>query len=222
VYLAALDIKKAFDSVNHNKLFSCLLLRGVPICIITFCVSRRRSKMYCGHARLCVCLSVCLSAAVRPQYCTDPDVTSGHGRGCPLVVHYWADLQSGHLLRCYGNITRTLVTSLRPSRDIVRTAGWAGSARAAGRRPPGNRGRTQNRAPHTEAGAAGPPPTGAFSTLLRQSGLRTFTGGVLATKSERKMLASTCLYSLYAWLMYCVIGIVNSLLELGGVLKCLR
>jgi len=34
VYLAALDIKKAFDSVNHNKLFNCLLLRGVPICII--------------------------------------------------------------------------------------------------------------------------------------------------------------------------------------------
>jgi len=28
--------------------------------IITFCVSRRRRKMYCGHARLCVCLSVCL------------------------------------------------------------------------------------------------------------------------------------------------------------------
>jgi len=32
---------------------------------------------------------------------------------------------------------------------------------------------------------------GAFSTLLRQSGLRASTGGVLATKSERKMLAST-------------------------------
>jgi len=25
----------------------------------------------------------------------------------PLVVHYWADLQSVHGLRCYGNITRT-------------------------------------------------------------------------------------------------------------------
>jgi len=54
-----------------------------------------------------------------------------------------------------------------------------------------------------EAGAAGPPATGrrrgAFSTLLRQSGLRASTGGVPATKSERKMLASTCLYSLYAW-----------------------
>jgi len=43
------------------------------------------------------------------------------------------------------------------------------------------------------------PSTGAFSTLLRQSGLRASTGGVLATKSERKMLVSTCLYSLYAW-----------------------
>jgi len=41
---------------------------------------------------VCVCVSVCLSAAVRPHYCTDPDVTWGRGRGCPLVVHYWADL----------------------------------------------------------------------------------------------------------------------------------
>jgi len=57
-----------------------------------------------------------------------------------------------------------------------------------------------------EAGAASPPATGrrrgAFSTLLRHSGLRASTGGVLATKSERKMLASTCLYSLYAWLQH--------------------
>jgi len=128
---------------NHN--YFCLVKFSSNL-IITFCVSRRRHKMYCGHVRLCVCLS----AAVRPHYCTDPDVTWGHGRGCPLVVHYWADLQSGHGLRCYGNITRTLVTSLRP-------------------------------------------------TLLRLSGLRASTGGVLATKSERKMLASTCLYSLYAW-----------------------
>jgi len=35
------------------------------------------------------------------------DVTWGTGRGCPLVVHYWADLQSVHGLRCCGNITRT-------------------------------------------------------------------------------------------------------------------
>jgi len=42
--------------------------------------------MYCGHARLCVCVSVCLSAAACPHYCTDPDVTWGSGRGCPLVA----------------------------------------------------------------------------------------------------------------------------------------
>jgi len=67
--------------------------------------------MYCGHAhlRVCVyvCVSVCLSAAACPHYWTDPDVTWGSGRGCPLVVHYWADLQSVHGLRYYGNITRT-------------------------------------------------------------------------------------------------------------------
>ena len=63
--------------------------------------------MYCGHARLCVCL--CLSAAVRPHYSTDRAVTWGRGRGCPIAVHYWADLQSVHRLRCYGNITRALV-----------------------------------------------------------------------------------------------------------------
>ena len=60
--------------------------------LITFCASRRRHKVYCGHARLCVCLSV----AVCPHSCTDPDVTWGRSRGCPLVVHYWADLQSVH------------------------------------------------------------------------------------------------------------------------------
>jgi len=62
---------------------------------------------------------VYLSAAVRPHYCTDPDVTWRRDRHCPLVVHYWADLQSVHGLRCYGNITRTLVISLRPSRDMT-------------------------------------------------------------------------------------------------------
>jgi len=66
---------------------------------ITFRVSRRPREMYCGHARLCVCLST----AACLHYCTDPDVTWRSGRGCPLVVHCWADLQSVHGLRCYGN-----------------------------------------------------------------------------------------------------------------------
>jgi len=155
--------------------------------------------MYCGHASLCVCLSV----AVRPQHCTDPDVTWGCGRGCPLVVHYWADLQSTlvALLWKHNANPSYKLASIPRYDDIVRTAGWAGSARAAGRRPAGDP-KTARRI--REAGATGPPATGrrrgAFSTLLQQSGLRASTGGVLATKSERKMLASTCLYSLYAWL----------------------
>jgi len=54
-----------------------------------------------------VCVSVCLSAAACLHYCTDPDLTWRSGSGCHPYVHYWADLQSGRGLRCYGNITRT-------------------------------------------------------------------------------------------------------------------
>jgi len=70
--------------------------------MIIFCVSHRR-KQNVLWSPASVCLCVCLSAAARPHYCTDPDVTWGRGRGCPLVVHYWVDLQSVHGLRCYGN-----------------------------------------------------------------------------------------------------------------------
>jgi len=83
-------------------------------------MSRRRRETYCGYARLCVCLCVCLSAAACLQYCTDPDVTWGSGRGCPLVMHYWADLQSVHGLRCYGN-TRNAWQSPAVIRQAHRT-----------------------------------------------------------------------------------------------------
>ena len=65
------------------------------VAFVTFCVSRRRRKMYYGHARLCVYLS----AAACLHYCTDLDVTWRSGGECPLVVHYWTDLQSVHGLR---------------------------------------------------------------------------------------------------------------------------
>jgi len=50
---------------------------------------------------------VCLSTPACPHYCTDPDVTSGNGRGCPLVVHCWADFQSVHGFPCCHSIART-------------------------------------------------------------------------------------------------------------------
>ena len=53
--------------------------------------------------------------------------------------------------------------------DIVRTAGWVGSARAAGRRPVGVGARPQNRAPHTGSGRGRPagdgPPTGGVLNI---------------------------------------------------------
>jgi len=112
----------------------CQLLHNFIRCecfvIFTFCVSPRRRKTYCGHARLCVCVSVCVCVCLsvrgrNPTLLHGPGCNLGSGTDCPLVVHCWADLQSVHGLRCYGNITRILVTSLRPSRDMttVRTPG---------------------------------------------------------------------------------------------------
>ena len=77
-----------------------------------------------SHASVCV--SVCLSVRGRmPTVLHEPGCNLGEWQRLPLIVHCWADLQSVHGLRCYDNITRTLVTSLRPSRDddIMRTLG---------------------------------------------------------------------------------------------------
>jgi len=92
--------------VNTVHVYRPWLLQSIQS-VITFRVSRRRREMYCGHVRLCVCLCVCVSVCACPHYCTDADETCGSGRRCPLVVHYWADLQMVHGLRCYDNITRT-------------------------------------------------------------------------------------------------------------------
>jgi len=73
--------------------------------ITTFRVSRIVRNVLWSRTSVCLsaCLCVCLSAAACPNSCTDLDVTWGIGRGCHLVVRYWADLQSVHRLRCYGN-----------------------------------------------------------------------------------------------------------------------
>ena len=66
--------------------------------------SQTTRNVYWSRAWPPIC--ACLSLAAFPHYCTD-DVTWRNGRGCPLVVHYWADLQSVHGFRCYDNIART-------------------------------------------------------------------------------------------------------------------
>jgi len=109
-----------------------------------------------------MCVSVCLSAAIRPHCCMDPDVTWGRGRGCPLVVHYWGGFAIGArvalLWQHNANSSYKLASILRYD-DIVRTAGWAGSACAAGRRAMGGAPKPVRRI--REAGAAGDrPPRG--------------------------------------------------------------
>ena len=48
-----------------------------------------------------------MSLAAFLHYCTDPDVTLGNDSLCPLVVHYWADLQ---LITCPGFATMATCT----------------------------------------------------------------------------------------------------------------
>jgi len=69
---------------DAQKVFSILF--------ITFRMSRRSREMYIGHARLCVCVSVCLSPNSHTTARTRMQLTWGF----PLFVHYWADLQSVH------------------------------------------------------------------------------------------------------------------------------
>jgi len=69
--------------------------------------------MYIGHGRLCVCASVCLSVSSRiPALVHGPGYNLGNSRGCPLVVHCWADLQSVHGFRCYDSTHICKLTAL--------------------------------------------------------------------------------------------------------------
>jgi len=65
---------------------------------ITFHMRHSWWEMYIGNGHVCVFLSF----TTFPHYCTDPDATWGNGKGYPLVVQYWADLQSVHGFCCYN------------------------------------------------------------------------------------------------------------------------
>jgi len=75
--LNVIDSKYTHDScvyLESTRLSLYPLFCGL-VRVITFCLSRRRHKMYCGHARLCVC--GCLSVRGRTP-------TLLHGPGCNL------------------------------------------------------------------------------------------------------------------------------------------
>jgi len=81
---------------------SVLLMHVLTLYVTTFRVRHSRGETYSADSSLCLC--VCLSLAAFPHYCTDPDVTWGNGRGCSVVVHCWADLQSVHGFHCFDNV----------------------------------------------------------------------------------------------------------------------
>jgi len=121
--------------------------------------------------RVCVSLSVCLSSAAWPHYCTDPDVTWGSGRGCPLVVHYWADLQSVHCTGCVAMATL-----------------WKCVAEPSGN-PPG---------PAHAACTSDKIDAPAACATLSATRPFHFVRTAQVLQREHEMLASTCLYLLYA------------------------
>ena len=87
-----------FESVIHWLHFAWGVAAEAK-CILVMAVCMRVS-IWCMYVCLCVCLTVC----PRPTLMHGPGCNLGTGRGCPLVVDYWADLQSVHGFRCYDNI----------------------------------------------------------------------------------------------------------------------
>jgi len=114
--------------------------------LITFCMSRRRRKMYCGHAHLsvcvCVCLSVCLSVYLSVCRGRMPTLLDGPGcnlgawyrlpPSCALLGGFAIGARVALLWQHNANPSYKLASIPRYD-DIVRTAGWAGSARVADR-----------------------------------------------------------------------------------------
>jgi len=65
---------------------------------------RIRDNAKCILSHVSVCLSVPRRIPTLLHGHGDPDVTWRNGRGCPLLVYYWTDLQSVHGFCCYDNI----------------------------------------------------------------------------------------------------------------------
>ena len=117
-----------------------------------------------------VCVSVCLSAAACPHYCTDPDVTwgvVGDAPSCALLGGFAIGARDALLLQHYGNAWQ--------SPALIRTHYARTHARTSDK---------------IDAPAA-------CATLSATRPFH-FVHTTRVLQREREMLASTCLYSLYA------------------------
>jgi len=67
-------------SLRRLLLSTAIVADRCPVLITLRIMSRRQREMYCGHARLCVCLSV---RGRMPTLLHGPGCNLGSGRGCP-------------------------------------------------------------------------------------------------------------------------------------------
>jgi len=91
----------ADDNALYLYLLDCEVSLISYACLLHFVWAVAEAKCVVVTA---VYVCVCLSLAAFQHYCTDPDVSWQNGRGCPVVLQYWVDLQSVHGFCCYGNI----------------------------------------------------------------------------------------------------------------------
>jgi len=70
-----------FIGLPHKNCQNLIVTDAEYMLLITFRVSRKRRKMYIGHARLCVCVCVSLCLPVRRRI-----LTLLHAPGCNLGV----------------------------------------------------------------------------------------------------------------------------------------
>jgi len=97
----------------YTNNFCCVYLFLASLCNLLQASPRRNVYWLRPSAYVSV-----WSLAAFPHYCTDPDVSWENGRGCPLVVYYWADLQSVHGFRCYDNIAPNAKCQRVPARPL--------------------------------------------------------------------------------------------------------
>jgi len=95
----------------------------------------------------------------------------------------------------------------------VRTAGWAGSARAAGRRPARDGGAPKTARRIREAGAAGPPATGRRGGVLNITAAVWTVGFHWWRSGNKKRTQNVSEYMLV--LALCLVQIVSTLLNLS-------
>ena len=85
---------------------------------------RKRTEEMCAEGRGGTCPSMQYLATPMPTLLHVPGCNLGERyRGAPMIVHYWADLQSVHGFRCYGNIIMRLMRNVSEDASTRRMAG---------------------------------------------------------------------------------------------------